>query len=157
LRIYDRLKQKLSLVEDKLEISEKHRLQLAEKLAAIDADIQKIAPGLNPISIAAIRASKGRYIAHGTLGNFLLSVLTERAPGYVPTFELIILAIEVFSLKFANSELRRKWASNSLFGALYRLETAGLIEKGPMQKNPKSGPSNTWRIKIEAPVRLSDL
>lgn len=154
---YERLKQKLSLVEAKLEASEKYRLELAEKLAAIDADIRKIAPGLKPSSIGAIRASKGKYHAHGTLRQFLLSVLTECAPEYVPTFELTTLAIVVFSLKFGNSALRKSWASRSLFGALYKLQNDGLIEKGPMQKKPKSGPSNTWRIKTETSIRLSDL
>lgn len=157
VRIYERQKQMLSLAEQNFKISEKFRIQLVDKLAAIDADILKVAPGFKPDAIEPIRASKGRYLEYGTLGNYLHSVLTKRAPEYVSTSELATLATETFSLKFSNAERRNTWSSSSLVGALQRLEVAGLVERGPKQKNPKAGPTNIWRLKIELPMCLSDL
>jgi len=148
---------RLKLTEEEFNESEKQRTLLTDRISVIDTQIKEFAPNVNPENIAPIRATKGKYSAYGTLRAFILITLKVHAPKYIPSSELSQIAINAFNLKFASVALCKRWRDTSMITTLHGLERDGLIERNPIMGKGKTGPTNSWRIKIETPMRLSDL
>ena len=73
---------------------------------------------LDPKEIGTINGWAGRYGKRGALREFLLQILESRAPEYVSTSELALLAMAEFSLVFEHWKLRKRWYQHSLRNAL---------------------------------------
>lgn len=130
-----------------------------QQLAALDGSVVIYDDTIDPETIGVINGWTGRYGKRGALREFLLATIQARAPEYVPTSELALLAIAEFSLVFEHSKLRKHWYVQSLRNALQGLEKQGRIEKAPQTPFENMGGAGVqgWRVKQEQAVSLAQL
>jgi hypothetical protein len=151
------LKAQLENLESLFLASTAKKDRLLVKLADIDSEFLKSYPSVKTGSIAPISGWKDKYGKRGSLKKFVYDTLKIRAPAFVPTNELAKLAIIEFSLVFQNSELRVKWYSNSLRGAIKNLSKNGLIEQSEEKRSEKKTGLSHWRLKEESCPTLASL
>lgn len=83
-------------------------------------------------------------------------MLRQRAPEYVSSSELSLLAMTEFSLAFDHWKDRKQWHANSLRNALKALQHDGLAERQVEDHEGGAG-AQGWRAKVEEPVSLATL
>lgn len=151
------LSSQLSEINSKLELQRKQKLPLIVQLQQCDDELVALNPLLDPSKIKAIKASKGRYGNHGTLKATVLDVIEAASPNYITTPQIMNAVISKLELVFDSNVDQFKWKDSSLKTSLYKLSLSGKIEQGPKRPNTATSPTNTWRIKTEASIRLIDL
>jgi len=151
-----KLQAEVRVADETFQIIRRQHQGIAQRLAALDEQLNQVAPSVRPELIAPIRAIKGKFKAYRNLRSYLLEKLTECSPHYISTSELGKMAVDTFAFTFPNANLRNEW-KDSVYGALRNLAIDGLIEKGAKIPCKGTGPSVTWRLKIDSPLHLSDL
>ena len=86
---------------------------------------------IDPETIGTITGWTGRYGKRGALRELLFKTLEARAPEYVPTSELALLAIAEFSLVYEHWKLRKSRYTVSLRSALQALRDRAALSAHP--------------------------
>ncbi len=140
------LNQELSKLDELRVVAESQRDVILANLAALDSTVTLYDANIKPSSIEPIHAWQGRYETRGSLRDFLVKTLQDRAPEFVTTTELTTLAMVTFSLVFTHPSQRRAWYKNSLRGALKVLASQGHLER-TQDPSVCSGVVGSWRWK----------
>ena len=128
------------------------------ELACLEGSVFIYDKAIDPNEIGIVNGWAGRYGKRGALREFLFKVLESRAPEYVSTSELALLAMAEFSLVFEHWKLRKQWYTSSLRNALVGLEQQGRIERSDDALVVNQGTEvKGWRVKQEQPATLAAL
>ncbi len=126
----------LSQLEADLERYRGMHATVCRRLADSKADLEssdrlilKFDDRLNPEEIEPIRASKGRYGAHGGLREALIGLLKEASPAALSTEQLARIVEINLDLGFASPLERINWVHNSVRGALKKMAGQGRVER----------------------------
>lgn len=95
------------------------------ELACLEGSVAIYDDTIDPKEIGTVNGWAGRYGKRGALREFLLKALEFRAPEYVSTSELALLAMAEFSLVFEHWKLRKQWYNYSLRNALVGWSSKG--------------------------------
>ena len=153
----EELSSQLIEINRKLELQRKQKLPLGVQLQQCDDELVALNPALDPSKIKAIKASKGRYGNQGTLKATVLDVIEAASPNYITTPEIMNAVMSKLQLVFDSNIDQFKWKDSSLKTSISQLSLSGKIEQGPKRPSAVTSPTNTWRIKTEASIRLIDL
>ncbi len=153
----EELSSQLIEINRKLELQREQKLPLTVQLQQCDDELAALNPLLDPSKIKAIKASKGRYGNQGMLKATVLDVIEAAGPNYITTPQIMNAVMSKLGLVFASNNDKYKWKESSLTTSIYQLSLSGKIEQGPKRPNTGTSPTNTWRIKTEASIRLIDL
>lgn len=156
-RKVEQLALELRVAELNLESCTAQKRILTLELQECDKALVGLSPNIDPHKIEAIQGSKGRYGVRGGLKNAVLDVLRDAYPIYLTTTQIEDVIALKFKLVFVSDASKCQWKEKSLAGALRSIADDGKGERGPKIPGGKGSLNTTWRLKVDKPLRLSDL
>ena len=96
---------------------------------ACDSLIRAYSSELDPTSILAVRAWRGKYGPRGAVTNEIRAFVQAAHPAAVSTSEVTWHLIVKFEMDFINGEARDRWKKTSVRNRLRELATKGVVER----------------------------
>lgn len=126
---------------------------------ACDSLIRAYSSELDPTSILAVRAWRGKYGARGVVTNEIRAFVQAASPAAVSTSEVTWHLIVKFEMDFINGEARDRWKKTSVRNRLRELATKGVVERIAGDEDEAKGrQSSSWRwLGGNAATLLGDL
>lgn len=113
---------------------------------ACDSLIRAYSSELDPTSILAVRAWRGKYGPRGAITNEIRAFVQAAHPAAVSTSEVTWRLIVKFEMDFINTEARDRWKKTSVRNRLRELATKGVVERVAGGDDEAEGrQSSSWR------------